>query len=382
MKRLAAIILGLWCASAAAEVPFAPTPNVPDYIAAYNNKPNSARIDGTLVMRHGDWIRSNGEIDNTYRSTTYVRIADPLTITVQHELADASRHTSLGIRRGIEGHRSHGWSYDSFKTGEQDVVLGEPCELWDVARTSVGGPGNTSYLIKRLSCVSHDGIQLRTKFVSERYGESSSAEAISIVRRPVDARDVQPPADLFDLKTWLADPDPASDRPGDATVTMENLHAGAHPRSLKSRIVRRHHPWTRAEDIYVGGQRHGTIANDSQRLTMNFEVNPDGQYTRLGLSKTPLVVVLNIVRTMQPVELKEKETILGETCTWFDMWPGMMDASRHECRTSDGLVLKERRGSRGSSVEFIATRLDRGPMPLSEVSPAAMLARSNWGLAE
>ena len=52
--------------------------------------------------------------------------------------------------------------------------------------------------------------------------------------------------------------------------------------------------------------------------------------------------------SMEPKDLNRTETVLGESCRWFDMTPGMMDAGRSACRTGDGITLKEERSSRST----------------------------------
>jgi hypothetical protein len=113
---------------------------------------------------------------------------------------------------------------------------------------------------------------------------------------------------------------------------------------------------------------------------VNFEINPNGQFVRLSLNKLPA----DAVRAMQgqPVDPGKRETVLGETCTWFDLLAGAADAGLTQCRTDDGLVLKERRTGRGLWVDLVAVSLERSAVTPSQVSPAGMLARANWGLAE
>ena len=130
----------------------------------------------------------------------------------------------------------------------------------------------------------------------------------------------------------------------------------------------------------TGGARAPSIVNTSQKLRVNFEIDANGQFTTLILSK----LSAGAVRAMEKprVALGKQETVLGEICTWFDLTPGLMDAGLAQCRTEDGLALKERRTSFGSAFDLVATRLERSPVALSDVSPADMLARSNWGLPD
>ena len=67
---------------------------------------------------------------------------------------------------------------------------------------------------------------------------------------------------------------------------------------------------------------------------------------------------------MEPKDRGSSETVLGETCRWFDMMPGMMDAGRHACLTSDGIMLKENLYGRGQQA-----KLDRDPPDAASDQP-------------
>jgi hypothetical protein len=62
------------------------------------------------------------------------------------------------------------------------------------------------------------------------------------------------------------------------------------------------------------------------------------------------------------------------------MMPGVMDAGRLECRTADGVVLKQESIVRGSETMLVATRLTRKPLPLvAERASRQILSPSTWG---
>jgi hypothetical protein len=94
-------------------------------------------------------------------------------------------------------------------------------------------------------------------------------------------------------------------------------------------------------------------------------------------------VFINTTAVAGPVDLNRSEIVLSETCNWFDMMPNVMDAGLHECRTADGVVLKDLRISRGSYHTFVATGLTRRPVTLVEVlPPGEMLTARSWGLPD
>jgi hypothetical protein len=80
---------------------------------------------------------------------------------------------------------------------------------------------------------------------------------------------------------------------------------------------------------------------------------------------------------------RQSETILGESCAWYNVTPGMADGGLHQCWTDDGIVLKEKRYSRGSRETLEAVRLERRPIRDEEVTPPPdILDRRHFGLPE
>ena len=367
----------------AAEGPFAPNPDTVDYVAASAVKwpPGSPRSDRRIATHHTQWTRIDQEVDNLYRSTSYVKDSVPLSITISRE--PSGEYRSLQILRGLERHRSRGWSYDAFKTSERDTFLGESCEVWNVARhVSRDGVKNAERELKQLSCVTPDGIELWNRFVSNNY-TGTSVEATRVERRPIDANDVRPPADLLAWAAWSPPETEAasSDAPGDAVVTMEAAEPVAKPMQTKRRIVRRHFPWSATENIADDGRRSLTIKNARTGLLLTFEQNPDGQFARLIISKPSLGAAAQRKKSLEP---HQNETLLGETCTWFDMRLGLMDASEAQCQTADGIVLKKRQSGRGMAPQvMVAVRLERAPVALADVlPPPSILVAGGWGITD
>jgi hypothetical protein len=85
-----------------------------------------------------------------------------------------------------------------------------------------------------------------------------------------------------------------------------------------------------------------------------------------------------------PKPLGRRETVAGEACAWFDMMPGVADASLHQCKTADGLVLKEQRLVHGGPQDpMVATQLRRGPVRLDDVLPLSeVMTRAKWGIPD
>jgi hypothetical protein len=371
----------------AVEAPFAPTPSTVDYVATSSVKwpPGSPRSDRRIITHHAHWTRIEQEIDNLYRSVTYVKASVPLSISVGRR--PSGEYSGLRILRGVDQDRTSGWDHAAFKTGEREIFLGESCEIWNVARhTARDGFKNAERTLNQLSCVTPDGIELWNRFTGDNYA-GTSVETTHVERRPVDINDVRPPADLLSWAKWAtpekeaADSVAATDAQGDAVVTMEWAEPTTTRLQTKLRIVRRHFPWSTTENVENNGQRNLTIVNARSGLTLQLDQSPNGQFTRLTIHKpAPEAVRQN----QKPVKMDQTEAILGEACTWFDMMPGMMDGSYAQCQTADGLVLKDRRSGRGTSqIGMVAVRLDRAPMALADVlPPPSVLVPGYWGISD
>jgi hypothetical protein len=148
------------------------------------------------------------------------------------------------------------------------------------------------------------------------------------------------------------------------------------------RTTRRHDSWQSVEET-VNAMRHSLhIAHDSGRMQLSYESDDSGAPKRLVITKSlPLPVGVELPTSMQPKDLARTETVLGESCRWFDMTPGMQDAGRSACLTNDGIVLKEERSSWGSRWTWSAIRLTRRAISLDEIKPSpALLEPRLWGI--
>ena len=63
--------------------------------------------------------------------------------------------------------------------------------------------------------------------------------------------------------------------------------------------------------------------------------------------------------------------VLGESCSWWDLMPGVSDAGLWECRAADGVPLAQRRFGWGHSMDDVfAVEVHRGRVPLSRILPS------------
>jgi hypothetical protein len=354
--------------SAAADAPFAPVANVPDYVVTMVERP---REISRRVSHHGDWTRVDRMEGSNLFSTKYFSANGLAAI---HIYSLGSLGVSVSFERG--GERSPNADTEPRRTGERQTHLGESCTVWDVRRDN---GGQASGGLSHMSCITDDGIELWNKSIS-RNSVISSAEATRVERRPVAPDDVRPPRALLMLDWWdRPTPAPIAQAiPDHETVMEHSSHAGH-----SIRTTRRHGSWQSVEET-VNAVRHSLhIAHDSGRMQLSYESDDSGAPKRLGMTKfLPLPVGVELPTSMQPTDLARTETVLGESCRWFDMTPGMQDAGRSACLTNDGIVLKEERSSWGSiRWTWTAIRLTRRAISLDEIKPSpALLEPRLWGI--
>ena len=380
MRTLAlSLALTLCPLAAAAEPRFTPVTNMPDHIVTMTLKHGwSPDAIGTLtITHHAGWSRTD-RVERNRKTTSYFGHASATDVTLYPGGPD--EYTGLMILRGDEQERATYLDFTSFKTGERDTVLGESCEVWNVFRARERGPNPTRFM--KLSCITADGIELWHRYVGNQ-GIVTSAEATMIERRAVAADDIQPPRHILDSTFWLRPNErPATAPPaarGDYEAEME-VTGGLIESAKFKQITRRHDPWLAIETVRADGVRELTVSNNPARLPLRFERHGD-IFKTLLLYKVPANAPTG--EAITPTDLGRKETVLGETCMWFDMMPKMADAGLTQCRTIDHVVLKEVRSSRGSQTTLQAVRLRRRAVSLAEVMPPPEIwVRANWGIPE
>ena len=356
---------------AAPEAPFAPLPDVPDYVATMFVTLYHGPTYREIRTHHRGWMRVDGSFDRSaYRSTSYFG-PGPLFVTFAREpSAQVEGHDWLQIERGPAMFRLIRWSGSPFKTGDSQTWLDESCQVWDLSGPLVR-PG-TRPGAKHLSCVTPDGIELWSR------GSGTSFEATAIKRQQVIPNEVQPPRDRLDLKSWLTAPSgatPRSDLPGDITVVLENEFKGSDDQ-LQIRTVRRHYPWTHTEDLYGNGRRTLTFRNELERLDIYFDSSPSGEPIQLSIRKA-----LRDFRTNKRPDTGPTETVLGEQCFRFE------DRHRHghlsQCITADGLVLKHSSSGMEGRKVLAAVKIDRSSVMLDAVQPPPFIfATKTWGIPD
>lgn len=347
-------------AAIADDVPFSPLPDVVDYVATFRS--DEKIPDQRTVHHHGAWTKVEQQQGDD-RTTTYSNAALPLTITV--DPAD-EEYPRLTIVTGRLAHENLGLVDHPSRSKERDIVLGEPCEIWELE----------DY---RRSCVTADGIELWKRLPIP--GDPGT-KAVALERRAVAESDVLPPPDIFDWKTWAGPAlDSASGTDADAMVTLEASSENASQRAIRT-VTRRHHEWSYYERFEGEVRRTILINNKETGLALRFDTYPDGKSARLWIVKLRKDASGRQPIPVAPLKSRAGETILGEVCTWFTVKSEPKDTRQTECNTTDGLTLKkvlEERG--GATTSYVATRIERTPLSLADVSPPpSIFDQGNWGI--
>jgi hypothetical protein len=361
-------LFGAAITSAAADAPFAPIDQVPDYVVTMAERRfQSEEARPRIVRHHGDWTRVD-TVDQPFGS-------DPQYNTAAY--FSTGRKTEIRVYRSdfrvqmIRGGEPSPWHDTAPRnTGERQSHLGESCTVWDAWRVASDPAGGLTHL----SCITDDGIELWHKSVG-RHGVLGSAEAILIERRAVAPEEVRPMPRLLVPDWWAGDLGEATapDTPDHEMVMTTESGAVV-------RTTRRHGAWQSVEETWNGVRQLRVTRSGLQQL----EYTSDNTGARLSIIiPAPVPALSYAVRpgSTRPVDLNRTETVLGETCRWLDLVLGGMHGARQLCRTDDGIVLKESERIIGTTTVWTAVQLVRRPVSLDEIQgPDILLDERAWGV--
>jgi len=363
LRLLLPALFCLVASSAAADGPFTP-PGVtpPDYTVTMDVKWAYSKPGKAIVLHHGDWTRVAETADSP--NVTYYLADDREAISVGDHY--------LSIVRGPDRPFTE---YAPRNTGERQKHLGENCTVWEVSRKKIGAPSS------KTSCVTDDGIELWWRSSSSQ--SVSSAEATRMERRPIASEDAQPPRSIFAWDSPDRDtlPPIAPEKP-DHEVVMERM-IGDKGKAI--RTVRRHGPWQFTEEIF-GKQRSIDIIHDFGQMWWRYASDEAGAPKRLTVGKKYVLAPTEQAEIQaavpRPANMNQTDTVLGETCHWFNMTPGAADGGAWACLTEDGIALKETFWSHPSRPrEWTAIRVARRPIAIDEIKPPAeLLSPQTWGV--
>jgi len=366
LSIMAALVLA-GSAARAGDIPYAPSADVPDYVATMTVQPsgNSTGSHTRIVTHHDGWAR----VDEL-GTVIYANPAKQITVSLSKD----SNYSSVSINRETST------SYERIRavteTGQTETHAGERCDVREVVRRD---PDKQAPQLQWLSCLTADGIEIATR-VSVNSSLFQSMAIVRLERRPVSAEEVELPANLLDVAQWLHFDQPpqaatAVKRPPDFAMHMQWQGA--------VRALRRHDPWTYDETSYPDGRQTLNIRNDQTGQALSFRAAKGGAFERLSICaecRPGDSLAIHLGRNVIPESMGRTDSVLGEACDWFDMAPGTFDINLSQCLTQDKIPLKIGSGGAwGPREEFVADEVQRRELKPDEILPPSdVLNRSNW----
>ncbi len=257
---------------------------------------------------------------------------------------------------------------------EVSTVAGEHC-MW--RETASNPPSSGTFIAREQNCITDDGIVIETKLLTPNDAPIYHTRLARLDRRTVAPEEIYPPSEILTPEFWLRPIRSHSTDPSqpDFDIALESV-GGSTIRLL------RHYPWHFWEKRDRGGSvriKIWNILDEAQGISYQ----QSGSYRRLtaGRPAADGSASLKFDETTGKVSLGKSETILGETCEWFDLMPGVDDAGNSECLTGDGLPLKLDISGMNLAFPYTATSFRRRPVALSEMRlPAEAFSLEEWGL--
>jgi hypothetical protein len=353
MALCIAVLGSSCCAPVRADVPFFPHADAPDYRAVYVSKSTykGTRERRRIVTHHKGWVREEKIIEG--QSWPQITYYGPHSLSFG--LLDRSNAPELSIMRNAEG------SGPYTRTGRLETFMGETCEVWSAPFHSV--------------CITPDGITLWYRYGKE---PARTVDAIvSLERQVVSQGEVTPPSQYLDRAWWVAllkEPEKPVPARSDVVVYMKLADYGQPGRGEAT--LRWHGQWRSIEEYDAEGRLKFSSSHESEGLSMSFGREPDGKLRWLQATKRA-----HAFPPDRRKGLDRNESLLGETCAWFDMMPGLMDAGLYHCITADDVVLKKVRSGRGFRQEWTAIRIVRAPIDRdSLLPPDDVFVPASWGI--
>lgn len=373
MRVLSSVLILLALAApsnrALAEARPAALPNGPaaEYVARFSER--LGRETRIVYHRDGktrvDVVGDRG-VASTFRDRRHATV-----VTLSRR--EGPRFNALQIRSGSEP----GYSVsEAVRTGKSESVLGQHCDIWSTTTAGARMP----HTISSENCLTADGIDLSHRLVGSKGSVISSSEAVAVERRSVDPAEVEIPREVFNFGYWLEAGSKVLDNgphPADFETTFVWPAVGRFRPDEKIRTTRRHFPWL-FERTASGDQQNFVVHNLGTEVVFRFDIKNSGAYKTLLVARDVKPLDINHAEPM-----KQTDVILGERCEWFNMYPGAMDGGLEQCRTHDGIILKERVIVRYSGETVAALRFQRRPVEVSQVMPPPdILTPAYWRLPQ
>ncbi len=256
---------------------------------------------------------------------------------------------------------------------EVSSIAGEGC-TWSETVSRPPSPG--TFISREQNCATKDGIVIETRLLTPNDVPIYHTRLVSLQRRDVAPAEVLPPLEILTPEYWLRPTRSSNADPSqpDFDITLES------PGGATIRLLR-HYPWHYREQRHGDGSVSIKIWNKREDRGVSYQ-QADG-YRRLTAARpaddgSPS---LKVDEATGRTSLDKSETILGETCQWFDLMPGVQDAGNRQCLTPDGLPLKLDTSGMNLAFPYTATSFRRRPVDLSEMRlPAAAFSLDESGL--
>jgi len=294
------------------------------------------------IVRAGAWQRQRWASSSD--RLMYANYASGATIYVG---PDATGEPTLSIELGRRNPRA-----GPRKTAETISYSGETCRVWITAEP------HTGIGMQHQDCLTEDGIPLFHDYAMNKAGtlgqkiaagKPIAARMTHVERASVGRSEVRPPAALFRWSSWGIVPETSSVDERGYEVRLEDKGDKVARRPASAITLRR---LGRTELMVKrqDGLLHRVKYRSPNRIA-EFASYDNGRPQMLRVQSTsgPMGVMeaRQAARSAPPAALEESETILGEECRWYDLFPSMQDASEEECRTTDGIPLARRESSWG-----------------------------------
>jgi hypothetical protein len=361
------ILLGGFADHALPEARPVALPNGPatEYVARFSERLGRE----TRIVYHRDGktrvdVVSDGGVSSTYRDRRHTTV-----VTLSRR--EGPRFNAIEIRSGAEP----GYSVsEAVRTEKSENVLGEQCDTWSTATISV----YLKHTISTESCLTGDGIELGYRLLGFTGSVVTSSQAVAVERRSIDPTEVEVPREVFDLGYWIEAGSKATrsaPRPADFETTFAWPAIGQFRPDEKIRVTRRHFPWS-SEKTTVREDQDFVIHHLAAETAFRFTTKNGSAYRHLMVVRSDGGPNVDYSAPMN-----RSDAVLGERCEWFNLNPHVMDGGLEQCRTQDGIVLKETLIVRGHGETVAARRFQRRPIELTQTAPPPeIFTPAYWGL--
>ena len=365
MKKFLVILALLAGNSAHARFPFEPHAQTVDYAATAISKGlNSNQSNGYAIHHHNGRTRIDyivhGAPTQSYRNKQR-------NFVVFLRKDGNEEHLTMVFTRepSLPPHNT------PTKTEERQIHLGEICAVWRISSDSLDG--------KTLSCITDDGIELWSRFVTGDGNIAFSFELTSLTRRSVRPEEVNPPKDWLSLARWLRlTPQKLASMPTEYDGHEILLESASEPKA--SRLIRKagawiHHyvkdPSSRLEILTIGSRDHGLRISSNKR----------GGHIRLfTISQRRPQIDVDPPRDGETLNVTD--TIMGESCEWFELLPKRANAGERRCLTKDGIALIAEQYRAKTVTRLNPVKFHRSKIAFKDILPYELLDPKTWGWSE